>query len=67
MQLMRSYICRGTQEQLNKRMCGHRSGINTIKFPAVYQHFNQQDHSIISMKVRILEQKLPSYEQSRSR
>lgn len=56
-----------TQERLNKRMCGHRSGINTTKFPTVYQHFNQQDHSILSMKVRILEKKLPSYEQSRSK
>ena len=38
-----------------KRMCGHRSGINTTKFPTVYQHLNQHDHSILSMKVRILE------------
>ena len=36
-------------------MNGHRSGINTNKFPAIYQHFNQADHSILSMKVRILE------------
>ena len=34
-----------TQVRLNKRMYGHRSGINITKFPTVYQHFNQQDHS----------------------
>ena len=45
-----------TQERLNKRMFSHRSGINTIKFPTVYQHFNQQDQSVLLMKIRVLEQ-----------
>ena len=44
-----------TKGRLNKRICGHRSGINNNLFPTVYHHFNQPDHSILSMKVRILE------------
>ena len=44
-----------TKGRLNARMCGHRSGINNDSFPFVYQHFNQPDHSILSLKVRILE------------
>ena len=44
-----------TKGRLNVRMNGHRSGINTSKLPEVYQHFNQPDHSILSMRVRILE------------
>ena len=44
-----------TKGRLNKRMCGHRSSINSSEFPEVYQHFNQPDHSILSMKVRIIE------------
>ena len=33
--------------KLRKRICGHRPGIN-------FQHFNQPDHSILSMRVRII-------------
>ena len=36
-------------------MCGHRSGIKNKLFPEVYHRFRQTDHSILSMKVRILE------------
>ena len=31
-----------TQDRLNKRMYGHRSGINTTKLLTVYQHFNRK-------------------------
>ena len=44
-----------TKGRLNKRMNGHRSSINNNEFPEVYQHFNRPDHSILSMKVRIIE------------
>jgi len=37
--------------QLNKRMNGHRSEINHAR----YQYFNQPNHSVLSLKVRILE------------
>ena len=46
-----------TRERLNKRMCGHRSGVNNAECQFVYQHFQQADHSILNMKVRILEKK----------
>ena len=36
-------------------MCGHRSDINNNANDIVYQHFNQPDHSILSMRVRIIE------------
>ena len=49
-------VCVGeTKGQLNTRMNGHRSNINTGGLQLLYQHFNQQDHSVLSMKVRILE------------
>ena len=40
-----------TKDKLHKRIFGHRS-INAI----FYQHFNQPDHSVLSMRVRIIEQ-----------
>ena len=43
-----------TKDKLHKRICGHRSGninVNDI----LYQHFNQPDHSVLSMRVRIIE------------
>ena len=36
-------------------MCGHRSDINLNVNDILYQHFNQSDHSIVSMTVRIIE------------
>ena len=36
-------------------MCGHRSDINLNANDILYQHFNQPDHSIVSMTVRIIE------------
>ena len=44
-----------TKGRLNARMCGHRSGVNSNEYQFFYKHFNQPDHSILSMKVRILE------------
>ena len=44
-----------TKGQLNTRMNGHRFNINNNGQQLLYQHFNQADHSILSMKVRILE------------
>ena len=44
-----------TKGRLNKRMCGHRSDINLNANDILYQHFNQPDHSIVSMTVRIIE------------
>jgi len=43
-----------TKGKLHKRICGHRSGIINVN-DIVYQHFNQPDHSILSMRVRIIE------------
>jgi hypothetical protein len=40
--------------KLHKRICGHRSGIINIVNDIVFQHFNQPDHSILSMRVRII-------------
>ena len=44
-----------TKGQLNTRMNGHRYNVNNNGQQLLYQHFNQADHSILSMKVRILE------------
>ena len=44
-----------TKGRLNTRVCGHRSGVNNDVSQVVYQHFNRPDHSILSMKVRILQ------------
>ena len=44
-----------TMGQLNKRISGHRFQINHGGNQLIYQHFNQPDHSILSMRVRILE------------
>ena len=40
--------------KLHKRICGHRSGIINNVNAIVYQHFNQPDHSFLSMRVRII-------------
>ena len=44
-----------TKGQLNQRVNGHRSQINHGGSQVVYKHFNQPDHSIVSMRVRLLE------------
>ena len=44
-----------TKGELGKRMNGHRSSINTGGNQLLYKHFNLPDHSVLSMKVRILE------------
>ena len=44
-----------TKGELRKRMNGHRSSINTGGNQLLYKHFNLPDHSVLSMKVRILE------------
>ncbi|KAK3104459.1 hypothetical protein FSP39_002438 [Pinctada imbricata] len=44
-----------TKGQLRKRMSGHRSKINNKGSQLLYRHFDQADHSVLSMKVRILE------------
>ena len=44
-----------TKGQLNKRMNGHRSQINLKSNQLLYSHFNQPGHSVVSLKVRILE------------
>ena len=44
-----------TKGQLSKRINGHRFNINNSGKQALYQHFNREDHSILSMKVRIIE------------
>jgi len=41
--------------QLNKRINGHRSEINHAGNQILYQHFNHPNHSVLSLKVRILE------------
>ena len=41
--------------QLNKRICSHRYEINHGGNQLLYRHFNESDHSILSMKVRIIE------------
>ena len=44
-----------TKGSLNKRISGHRFQINNGGNQLLYKHFNSPDHSILSMKVRILE------------
>ena len=44
-----------TKGQISKRINGHRFNINNNGKQILYQHFNQEDHSIISMRVRIIE------------
>ena len=44
-----------TKRALNQRINEHRSGVNNNESKIVYNHFNQPDHSILSMKVRIIE------------
>ena len=44
-----------TKGQLNKRISGHRYQINNDGNQLLYQHFNQPDHSVISMKVTVIE------------
>ena len=44
-----------TKGSLNKRMSGHRFEINNGGHQLLYKHFNSPDHSILSMKVRIIE------------
>ena len=44
-----------TKGKLYIRICGHRSGIINNVNDIVYQHYNQPDHSILSMRVRIIE------------
>jgi len=41
--------------QLNKRMIGHRSEMNHAGNQILYQHFNQPNHFVLSLKVRLLE------------
>ena len=49
-----------TKGQLRNRMSGHRYEINHGSNQLLYQHFNLPDHSILSFKVRILEN-IPPY------
>ena len=44
-----------TKGELRKRINGHRSSINTGGNQSLYKHFNFPYHSVLSMKVRILE------------
>ena len=44
-----------TGQTLRSRMNGHRHGVNSSLDFELYKHFNQVDHSILSMRVRILE------------
>ena len=44
-----------TQGALHKHINGHRYEINNGGNQVLYQHFNKPDHSILSMKVRIIE------------
>ena len=44
-----------TSSPLHKRINAHRSLINRGGNQILYNHFNQPDHSVLSMKVRILE------------
>jgi len=44
-----------TKGQLSKRINGHRFNINNGGKQVLYQHFNREDHSILSMRVRIIE------------
>ena len=44
-----------TKGKLHKRISGHRSRIIHNVKDIVNQHFNQPDHSIVSMRVRFIE------------
>ena len=44
-----------TKGKLRKRICGHRPGIINNVNDTIFQHFNQPDHSILSMRVRVIE------------
>ena len=44
-----------TKGKLRTRMSGLRSKINTKGSQLLYRHFDQADHSVLSMRVRILE------------
>ena len=44
-----------TKGKLHKRIRGHRSSIINNVNDIVYQNFNQPNHSIRSMRVRIIE------------
>ena len=49
-------ICVGeTKGKLNKRISGHRFQINDNGGQLLYRHFNQPDHSIVSMRVVIID------------
>ena len=52
---MWAHIVGETKGSLNKRMSGHRFEINNEGHQLLYKHFNSPDHSIASMKVRIIE------------
>ena len=45
-----------TKGQFNKRISGHRFQINDNGGQLLYRHFNQPNHSIVSMRVVIIEQ-----------
>ena len=53
-----------TRGELRKRMNGHRSQINNGGYQLLYRHFNLPDHSVLSMKVRILEKNYHSTHKS---
>jgi len=44
-----------TGQKLSKRISNHRSNINRHVRTPVYEHFNNHNHSIVCMKVRIIE------------
>ena len=44
-----------TKGELRKRLNGHRLQINNGGKQLLYRHFNLPDHSVLSMKVQILE------------
>jgi hypothetical protein len=51
-----------TKGLLNKRISAHRFQINNGGNHLLYKHFNSLDHSILSMRARILEKKQPNIE-----
>jgi len=51
------YYVGETKCKQHKRMCGRRSLSNSNCNDIVYQHFNQPVHSILSMRVHIIETK----------
>ena len=44
-----------TGQKLSKRVANHRSNINRQVRTPIYEHFNSHNHSIVCMKVRIIE------------